>query len=292
MRFRSTPNLIACAVLQTTSGLVLIDPGPASTLDALSAALDPLGGFSKVHSLLLTHIHLDHAGASGLIVQRYPEIEVYVHPAGAPHLVQPERLIRSARRIYHDELEVLWGPILPVPERQVRTPDHGQHLYLYDRCLNVKHTPGHASHHLVYHDVHSSVLFAGDAAGMRVLEAPLIIPVAPPPDIDIELWDQSLETLGREDADRLFLTHFGPVRDVKAHLDGMHNRLHQWSDAVRTSLDRDGDDHSRALEFHKQEMAHAEATVAPELLTPYKIMGQPSGSWYGLARYWRKKQSG
>lgn len=289
--FRGQPKLIGCVVLECSSGLILIDPGPASTLDALTAALLPLGGLSCVRHIVLTHIHLDHAGATGMIVRRQPQVRVHVHPIGAPHLIQPERLIRSAKRIYGDRFDGLWGPVMPVPAAQIRTVVHNDELVLNDRRLLGLYTPGHASHHVAWLDRSSGILYAGDAAGMRVMEASLIIPVAPPPDIDIERWDDSLELLAAQESRELFLTHFGPVRDVSAHLKAMHERLHGWSEAVRASLNQTGDDASKSAQFHEAEMNLTRASVAPEFLTPYTIMGQPSGSWYGLARYWRKKEA-
>ena len=289
VRFRGVPKLIACGVLETRLGLILIDPGPASTLDSLSAALVPLGGLERVTHVLLTHIHLDHAGACGLIVRRHPHIQIVVHPIGAPHLIRPARLIQSAQRIYGNRLDSLWGPILPVPAAQVESVTNDAEILPDGRRLHALYTPGHASHHIAWHDRLTNVLFAGDAAGMRVLEAPLIIPVAPPPDIDLELWDQSLELLATLETEQLFLTHFGPVSAVRKHLEAMYRRLHAWSEAVKASLALDSNDHERAAEFHEAEMSHARASVPPDLMAPYTIMGQPSGSWYGLARYWRKK---
>jgi len=291
VQFRGVPNLIACGILETRSGLILVDPGPASTLDPLSAAIAPLGGLERVTHVLLTHIHLDHAGACGLLVQRHPHIRIVVHPIGAPHLIRPDRLIRSAQRIYGARLDALWGPILPIPAAQVESAAHATEIILGERRLHALYTPGHASHHMAWHDRLTDTLFAGDAAGMRVLESPLIIPVAPPPDIDIEHWDQSLELLASQGAKQLFLTHFGPVNAIGAHLAAMHRRLHAWSASVAASLAQDGDDRERAARFHEAEMRHAHAVVPPDLMAPYKIMGQPGGSWYGLARYWRKKHA-
>ena len=289
VQFRSMPNLIACAVLEAKTGLILVDPGPASTLDNLAEALQPLGGLHRVQHVLLTHIHLDHAGACGMMVRKAPHIQIHVHPVGTIHLIDPARLIRSAERIYGDRLDSLWGPILPVPAAQVRTVAHNEELNLDGCPMLAIHTPGHASHHVAWLDQKANVLFAGDAAGMRVLEAPLIIPVAPPPDIQVELWYQSLERIAEQEADQLFLTHFGPVSDVQEHISDMRSRLYAWSRAVRATLDIDTDDQSRAAQFHEQEMRHTRALVPPHLLAPYTIMGQPESSWYGLARYWRKK---
>ena len=290
VRFRGRSRLIACAVLETDAGLILIDPGPTSTLNALERALTPLGGLQAVNDVVLTHIHLDHAGCVGQLAANLPEVTVHVHPIGARHLINPERLIRSATRIYKERMGPLWGAILPVPDGQVCAIADGTHLQIGGRTLRACYTPGHASHHIVWIEDAAEVVFAGDAAGMRIEGADHIIPVAPPPDIDLVAWEETLSKLESENPKRLFLTHFGLVKDVKEHLYRMRERLNAWSDAVRHSLDEGYEsDAARAAAFHKSEMTHMNASVDIGDQEPYGYMGQPRESWYGLARYWRKK---
>ena len=289
VRFRGRSRLIACAVLEADAGLILVDPGPTSTLKTLERVLTPLGGLEAVNDVVLTHIHLDHAGCVGQLVANLPDVTVHVHPIGARHLINPERLIRSATRIYKERMGPLWGAILPVPASQVCAIADGTRLQIGGRALRACYTPGHASHHIVWFDDAAGVVFAGDAAGMRIEGADHIIPVAPPPDIDLVAWEATLSKLEAENPKRLFLTHFGMIRDVKEHLHRMRERLRAWSDAVRRSLDDDYEsDAARAAVFHKSEMTLMNASVDFADQEPYGYMGQPRESWYGLARYWRK----
>ena len=289
VRFRGRSRLIACAVLETDAGLILVDPGPTSTLKTLERALIPLGGLRAVNDVVLTHIHLDHAGCVGQLVANLPEVMVHAHPIGARHLINPERLIRSATRIYEERMGQLWGAILPVPASQVCAVADGTHLQVGGRTLRACYTPGHASHHIVWFDDAAGVVFAGDAAGMRIEGVDHIIPVAPPPDIDLIAWEETLSKLEAESPKRLFLTHFGLIKDVEAHLHRMRERLCAWSDAVRQSLDDDYEsDAARAADFHESEMTYMNASVDIAYQEPYGYMGQPRESWYGLARYWRK----
>lgn len=290
VRFRERSRLIACAVLETDAGLILIDPGPTSTLKTLESALTPLGGLRAVNDVVLTHIHLDHAGCVGQLAANLPKVTIHVHPIGARHLINPERLIRSATRIYKERMGPLWGAILPVPADQVCAIADDTRLQIGGRTLRACYTPGHASHHIVWIDDAAGVVFAGDAAGMRIEGADHIIPVAPPPDIDLVAWEETLLKLETENPKRLFLTHFGLIKDVNEHLHRTRKRLNAWSDSVRNSLDADYEsDAARAAAFHKSEMTHMKASVDVVDQEPYGYMGQPRESWYGLARYWRKK---
>lgn len=287
VRYRDVEHLVACAVLDTAEGALLVDPGPAISVHTLEAGLE--FGWKQVHGLLLTHIHLDHAGATGTLVSRYPHLKVYVHEKGARHMIRPERLLASARRIYGDRMEATWGAFLAVPESNVIALRGGESLVIGGRRLRVAYTPGHASHHMCYLDEASGTALAGDAAGMRVLGAPYIVPVSPPPDIDLELWEDSLAALRAWSAERLFLTHFGPVTDVDWHLDEMAARLCAWAQAVRASLG--GEEEAAERDFHAREMAAMRRALSGDARVPYTIMGQPVGSWRGLARYWRRAAS-
>ena len=289
VHFRGRPHLIACAVLETDHGLVLIDPGPSSTLSTLQNALDPLGGLFAVKTVILTHIHLDHAGCVGQLAAILPDVTIQVHPIGVRHLVNPERLIQSACRIYGDRMDRLWGQILPVPERQVHAVEDGTVLDIGGRRLRACYTPGHASHHIAWLDAPGGFAYVGDVAGMRIQGADHIIPVAPPPDINLILWEQSLVRLEEENPEKIFLTHFGVIEDVKVHISKMRRKLRAWADAVRFSLDDESEsDAARADAFHASEMKRMRALVADSFQEPYNYMGQPRESWYGFARYWRK----
>jgi glyoxylase-like metal-dependent hydrolase (beta-lactamase superfamily II) len=191
---------------------VLVDPGPQSTEDALLEALDG----QQPSAILLTHIHFDHAGASGALVRRWPDVPIYVHERGAPHMAAPERLVASAARLYggEDGLARLWGEVVPVPERNLRVLAGGETV-LDD--FRVEYTPGHASHHVSYLHAPTGTAFVGDVAGVRI----------PPPDIDVEAWDRSLDIVAAWEPQALALTHFGRADDVAAHLAAMRERLHE-----------------------------------------------------------------
>jgi glyoxylase-like metal-dependent hydrolase (beta-lactamase superfamily II) len=195
---------------------VLVDPGPAASVDGLLAAL----GDVEPSRILLTHIHLDHAGATGVLVRRFPGVEVWVHRIGAPHVVDPSRLVASATRLYGDDMERLWGEIAPVPEANLRVLDGGERIAGY----RVEYTPGHASHHVAYLHEETGTALCGDVAGVRIGDGPLIAPT-PPPDIDIEAWHRSLDVVAGWRPERLALTHWGTFGDVAEHLARLHSEL-------------------------------------------------------------------
>jgi len=189
---------------------VIVDPGPASCLETLLAAL----GDERPEAVFLTHIHLDHAGATGSLVRRFPDLEVAVHEVGAPHMVAPERLWRSAARLYGDDMERLWGEMVPVPEANLRVLRGGESL----RGFQVAYTPGHASHHVSYLHERSNVAYVGDTAGVRIAPSEVTLMPTPPPDIDPPAWERSLRLLQGWAPDAIALTHFGLFEDVERHL--------------------------------------------------------------------------
>jgi len=191
------PRVIGCWEV----GEVLVDPGPESTLQTLLAKL----GERTPSALLLTHIHLDHAGASGALVERFPGLEVYVHERGAPHLIDPSRLIDSATRLYGGDMDRLWGEIVPVPEANLRVLAGGERIF--GGAFEVAYTPGHASHHVSY--LHAGCAFVGDTGGVRITPGSVAIPPTPPPDIDLEAWQESIERIRAWAPERLAFTHCG-----------------------------------------------------------------------------------
>jgi glyoxylase-like metal-dependent hydrolase (beta-lactamase superfamily II) len=201
---------------------VLVDPGPQSTEETLVAAL----GGAVPRALLLTHIHFDHAGAAGALVRRWPELPVYVHERGAPHMASPERLVASAARLYGGEegLRRLWGDVVPVPEGNLHVLRGGETVLGEFR---VEYTPGHASHHVSYLHESTGTAFVGDVAGVRIPPSEYVIAPTPPPDIDVEAWDRSIDLIERWDPEALALTHFGQVDDVMPHLVAVRERLHE-----------------------------------------------------------------
>src|SRR5579862_5172073 len=226
LNFQGRPQIIATAILHGPAGVALVDPGPSTTLGTLTAELDKRGiRFGDVRQLLLTHIHLDHAGATGSIVDKYPHIEVLVHAKGRRHLIDPAKLIMSAGRLYGQNMPRLWGEILPVPETRIRALAGGETLAIVGREVKVEYTPGHASHHVSYFDAASRVAFVGDTAGIRRGSGVFVMPPTPPPDIDLDAWRASGQTLLAWDPDTLFLTHFGPYHGARQHLQAMFETL-------------------------------------------------------------------
>jgi glyoxylase-like metal-dependent hydrolase (beta-lactamase superfamily II) len=214
---------------------VLIDPGPQSCEDTLLAAL----GGEAPRALLLTHIHFDHAGAAGALVRRWPDLPVYVHERGAPHLVDPAKLVASAARLYggEDGLARLWGEVVPVPEANLRVLSGGESGV--EGAFRVEYTPGHASHHVCYLHEDSGMAFVGDMAGVRVAPEPFTLAPTPPPDIDVEAWERSLQTIAGWDPGRLGLTHFGAVDDPGPQLERVRETLREQADvAAEGDLDR------------------------------------------------------
>jgi glyoxylase-like metal-dependent hydrolase (beta-lactamase superfamily II) len=218
---------IASYVLDTDDGPAIFDCGPATTVDALKAGLARQGlALTDIRHLLLSHIHLDHAGAAGVLVREHPSLRVHVSAIGAPHLVDPSRLERSARRLYGDAFDTLWGELAPVPEANVSVV--GDNVVGLD-CFP---TPGHASHHVCYLD-RDGTLYAGDAAGVRITPGRHVMPPTPPPEIDVDRWQETIEELERRSPERLALVHFGVFDDVQRHLAELRLELYDWADHVR-----------------------------------------------------------
>jgi glyoxylase-like metal-dependent hydrolase (beta-lactamase superfamily II) len=218
---------IASYVVDTDDGPALFDCGPATTIEALKAGLDRHGlRLTDVRHLLLSHIHLDHAGAAGVLVREHPDLRVHVSPVGAPHLVDPSRLERSARRLYGDTFDVLWGELAPVPEANVHV--------VGDRVLGLEcfPTPGHATHHVCYLD-RDGTLYAGDAAGVRIAPGRFVLPPTPPPEFDLEAWQATLEELEERAPEQMALIHWGVFGDVQRHLADLRLELYEWTDFIR-----------------------------------------------------------
>ena len=285
------PQVIAAGVVEQAAGVALVDPGPASSLAHLLETLERAGVSPRdIRRLLLTHIHLDHAGATGSLLRLNPRIEVYVSERGAPHLVDPTKLLASATRLYGDDMDRLWGEVLPVPAGNVRPLAGGEHLALDGVHLEVAYTPGHASHHVSYLHPASGTAFVGDVAGIRISGTDYIFPPTPPPDIDLEAWSASLDRVAAWRPARVFLTHFGPSGGGEEHLAGMRERLTYWAEWVRAALERGGAEDALARAFT--------AAVGTDVRRHFeegaaRRFDQAVGvryCWGGLARYWRKRQ--
>ena len=274
LRHLGNERTIGSYLLDTDDGPALFDCGPATTVDALKAGLADRGlELTDVRHLLLSHIHLDHAGATGVLVREHPELRVHVSPVGAPHLVAPERLERSARRLYGDSFDTLWGELAPVPERNVQVV--GERVLGLD-CFPA---PGHASHHVCYLD-RDGTLYAGDAAGVRIQPGRAVVPPTPPPEFDLDAWQATLDELERRAPERLALIHFGVADDVGRHLSELRIALFEWTDFVRGG--------AGAEEF--VEYVQTELRDAGEDATYYDLAMPLWQSYQGLTR-WAEKQA-
>jgi glyoxylase-like metal-dependent hydrolase (beta-lactamase superfamily II) len=268
------PHVIGC---WEVDGL-LVDPGPESSLPTLLAAI----GEERPRALLLTHIHLDHAAATGAMVRRWPDLEVFVHERGAPHLIDPAKLLASAQRLYGEQMERLWGEIVPVPEGNVRVLGGGESVH----GMRVAYTPGHASHHVCYLHEESGTAFVGDVAACRIPPSDLVVPPTPPPDIDVETWEESLDLVAEWSPRRLALTHFGAVEDdVGGYIEKVRGKLREEAELAHRM---EKDDYDADLERRIREHLRGErieGDTVEELLQAVPTAYQ----WGGLDRYWRKR---
>ena len=291
LNFLGIPEVIATAVLHGSAGVALIDPGPSTTLDSLKESLRRKGiSLGDVRQILLTHIHLDHAGATGSLLRENPTIDVFVHERGAPHMIEPSKLLASAGRLYGADMGRLWGDFLPVPADRVRPLKGEERITAGGRELQVAYTPGHASHHVSYFDPSSRVAFVGDTAGIRGQGRDYIMPPTPPPDIDLDAWSVSEDRILSWDPDTLFLTHFGPFHGARMHFQEMTARLDAWSRVVRRLLaDGSLDEEQRLQAFMNEALLDLKRKVGEVEAERYSRAGRLDYSWQGLSRYWKKK---
>jgi glyoxylase-like metal-dependent hydrolase (beta-lactamase superfamily II) len=249
---------------------ILIDPGPTSSMENLIEAL----GDEPPRALLLTHIHLDHAGASGTMVRRWPELPVYVHEVGAPHLADPAKLLASAERLYGDQMERLWGEVAPVPRANLKPLRGGEEVLGF----RVAYTPGHASHHISYFHPPSGRAFVGDTAAVRIPPSDFVMPPTPPPDIDLDLWEESIDRILDWQPESLGLTHFGEVAEPEGHLDLVRERLREQGELAGRL---DSEEFERLTRERYAE--HADPETAEAILQAVPAEQQ----WAGLDRYLR-----
>lgn len=285
------PESVAACLIETTDGPLVVDPGPTSTLPRLRAGLAERGyDLRDLSALLLTHIHLDHAGASGTIARENPRVRVYVHEIGAPHVADPSRLLSSATRLYGDKMEELWGEVAPVPAEQLVALKGGERLSLGERAVEVAYTPGHAWHHVSYFEPASGTAFVGDTAGVMSPRLPCVLPVTPPPDFDLEAWLDSMHRIRQWRPREIVLTHFGPAADPERHLEELRSGLLAWAEYARDSLLLTGTDADRIRWFISELNGWIVGRVAADRATKFLAGAGPEACWHGLARYWRKKR--
>lgn len=289
LQFRGHGHVIATAVIRGANGIVIVDPGPTSCLPALERGLADIGAtLADVRQVLLTHIHLDHAGASGTIAARVPSAQVLVHERGAPHLVDPTKLIASATRLYGDQMDTLWGRFDAVPADRVRPLAGGERLDVAGRPVRVAYTPGHAVHHVSYLDEGDGIAYVGDTCGIRVAGDHLIA-ATPPPDIDLDAWRASLDTIAAWQPATLFLTHFGAVKPAGAHLAAYRAVLERTADVVAATLRGEATDEDRAALFAARMREDARRHLSERDVAALELAAPFDQIWAGLARYWRKR---
>lgn len=274
LRFGGMDGVIAAYLLHGGDDVALVELGPTTTRATLEAGVRAAGfAMSDVSRLLVTHIHLDHAGAAGPLVRDYPHLRVGVHPVGAPHLADPSRLVASATRIYGDQMGPLWGEVASIPANRLDELVDGEALELAGRTLVVRFTPGHASHHVAFIDEATGTVFTGDVGGVRIQGTRYVCPAAPPPDLDPAAWATSIETLRASGAQRLALTHFGVFGDVEKHLDALMPNLEEMIAIAKEELADEDQTERLTLRLHALEHAalgrsDPDAFARLELATP------------------------
>jgi glyoxylase-like metal-dependent hydrolase (beta-lactamase superfamily II) len=263
LHFQQRERIIATAVVHASGGVALVDPGPSTTLPTLRATLGVAGiSMSDVTDILITHIHLDHAGATGTLVREHPGLRVFVHEKGAPHMANPEKLIASAARLYGDAMDRLWGEVLPVPAASMTILAGGERIAAGGRTFDIEYTPGHASHHVSFFDRDSGVALVGDTAGVKLTPDGFVLPPTPPPDVDLEAWRDGLA------------------------------RIERVGGLARTSLAREGTDEDREAWFADEVRRELGRRMNNADTRAYELAGRFDLNWRGLARYWRKKLPG
>jgi glyoxylase-like metal-dependent hydrolase (beta-lactamase superfamily II) len=290
LKWTGRPQSIASLLIESEGSRALIDPGPESTLATLRDVLRSAGlTLASLDALLLTHIHLDHAGATGSILRENPNLKVYVHESGAAHMADPSRLLASAGRLYGSDLQTLYGECLPVPASNLRPLKGGETIGIGQVQLDVFYTPGHASHHVAYWDGPSRIAFVGDNAGIRIEGKPYLLPATPPPDIDLELWNASLDAIASWNPERLFLTHFGYVENPAEHISLYRERLRAWA-ALTTKLLESSESLEAGERSFIAEISRDVRDILPtEPAELYIFNGGLGLSWRGLVRYLKKR---
>lgn len=284
------PRSIAAVLLESDGHNAIIDPGPASTLPKLRELLAARGlTIANLNAILLTHIHLDHAGATGALVKENPKLEVYVHKTGMQHMADPSKLLASADRLWPRQLPYLFGETLPVPFGNSRVLQGGETLTFGPRKLEVIYTPGHASHHVSYFDLSDETMYVGDTTGLHIEGEPFALPVAPPPDIDLEIWNASLDAILAKHPRRLLVTHFGYSNDPAAHIAQYRDNLQRWA-VLAKEIMRSGLDEKAALEkFVATVTAEIEQRLPASEARHYIFNAGLNLTWLGLERYHRKR---
>lgn len=288
LNFQGRRQAIASYLIRSADAVVLVESGPGSTLPGLEAGLAKEGlSPPDVTHVLLTHIHLDHAGAAGWLAQQGAEI--YVHPVGAPHMLNPEKLLASATRIYGNRMESLWGEVVPVREEKLHVVRDAEEIEIGDLRFLPINTPGHAEHHYAY--IFEDICFSGDVGGVRIpgfqyLRVPMV-----PPDLHLERWHQSVDKLRQQGLRRIAPTHFGIYDDPEWHLHEVEKGLYE---AERWIEEMMAEDPAPPIEAMRQSFTEwmteqaAELDLSETAMSAYQVANPPGMSADGLLRYWKK----
>ena len=268
----------------------LVETGPTTSVEAVTAGLNSLGfGPDDLAHIVVTHIHLDHAGGVGTLSHHFNRATIWVHERGAPHLADPTKLVHSATRVYGEErLRELFGPVEAVPPERLRAVTEGDRIELTERALEVLYTPGHASHHVALVDSQSGAVFTGDALGIHLPDVRVLRPATPPPDIDVELGVESITRIRERAQNLLLFSHFGPVTEVDELCDIAARRLRKWADIVRDALE-ETDDLDRVTELLERRTADEFEPAQAGDRERYEILSGMRTNAEGLIRYWKKR---
>jgi glyoxylase-like metal-dependent hydrolase (beta-lactamase superfamily II) len=289
LQFQGRPHIIASYLFYDGNEAALIETGPTTTVDTLVEGIQAAGvPLEALRQLIVTHIHLDHAGAAGVLLRRFPWLRVYVHPVGAPHLADPTKLLASAKRLYGDQLESLWGPVVPIQSEKIIIVEDNDQIKIPGTNLSAFDTPGHARHHHAYLDMHSGLLFTGDVGGVRMPGVRYVRPPTPPPELDIEAWQESIARLRAVQATGLCPTHFGLFRgNLDWHWDDLERRLVDWGHIVRGEIEKNSSDSAI--------LARIKTQIATEMqsrnidASAYDVAVSYDSIVAGYVRYWKKK---
>ena len=281
--------MIATYLLAGDDQLTLIETGPSSCLANLRNGMQQIGfEFSDLTTILVTHIHLDHSGAAGPITRENPNAVVRVHPLGAPHLIDPSKLVASATRIYGDQMEPLWGEFCPIPEERVQSLLDGEVLKVSGRRMLAAFTPGHAQHHVAYIDLAGKWAFTGDVGGVRMQGTEYVCPPTPPPDLNREQWFESIARLQGFELERLYLTHFGEFRDATRHLADLGPNLDEFLELGAGAIDRGLESDAITAVLHDR-MSAGIGDVPPGILTNLEWATPSYMATLGIQRWHRKR---
>ncbi|HKV84005.1 MAG TPA: MBL fold metallo-hydrolase [Ktedonobacterales bacterium] len=292
--YQGESGVIASYLLTGADGLALVDVGSAASVDQVLAGIRAAGYRPEdVEHLVLTHVHLDHAGATGTLLRSMPNARVYVHAIGAPHLIDPTKLLSSAQRIYGDRMEQLWGHTEPVPAERITILEDEQTIRVGQRTLRALYTPGHAIHHLAYFDEASRTAFTGDVAGVRLLGSTFVRPPTPPPDLSLEDWTASIARLDALNLETIYLPHFGPASGVREHFARLRENLYAWGELMRQGIRAGKDDEALARDLaaaSEPALLASAPDAGDDLLDRYELATNYLMSAQGYVRYYRKRR--